>query len=104
MPYDLIAEAAQMPDGAIRFAGGTGFVTPPRELDSLLQTVRTQHKTEFAALNAALDRRFNQPDAVWMGVFRAAAEMALMEEVGGTDLQPGDRRRLRSLWEALLGA
>jgi hypothetical protein len=58
-------------------------------------------RTEFAALTTALDKRFNRPDADWMGVFRAAAEMALMAQVG-TDLRPVDRTRLRELWDALL--
>jgi hypothetical protein len=97
----LLDEAARMPDAAISFARGTSWVKTPEEFVPLRETVRTNHRTEFAALTAALDKRFNRPDADWMGVFRAAAEMALMAQVG-TDLRPVDRTRLRELWDALL--
>ena len=52
----------------------------------LLDRVRTNHKAQLEALNASLDRRFNQPDANWMGVFRAGGEMAVMELVGRQQL------------------
>jgi hypothetical protein len=39
-----------------------------------------------------------------MGVFRAAAEMAVMEQVGRRQLPPDDRGLLRQLWMALLVA
>jgi hypothetical protein len=104
MQHNLIAEVAQMPDAAISYARGVTFVRTPKEFDSLLETVRTNHKPEFSELTDALDRRFNQPHAVWMGVFSAATEMALKAEVGGTDLKPVNRQRLRLLWETLLQA
>lgn len=53
-------------------------------------------------MHAALEERFNQPNAGWMGVFRAAAEMAVMEQVGRHELPQEDRALLRQLWTALL--
>lgn len=101
---DLVAEAGRMPDAAIAYVRGVPWVKTPEEFVPLRESVRTNHKAEFATLTAALDKRFNQPNAVWMGAFRAAAEMALMAEVGGNDLKPADRRRLRELWDTLLQA
>jgi hypothetical protein len=101
---DLIAEAAQMPDAAVGFARGVGQVRPPEHLLPLRTNVRQQHKTQLNAVQAALDQRFSQPNAEWMGVFRAAAEMAVMERVGQRELTPKDRALLRQLWTALLAA
>jgi hypothetical protein len=102
---DLIAEAAQMPDAAIQFAQGVGFAGRiPDRLVPLRHTVLAKHKAELAALNAALDRRFGQPNEQWMGAFRAAALDALTAHVGRQELEPGDQRLLRQLWDALLAA
>ena len=101
---DLIAEAAQMPDAAIRFARGVGSVWTPEHLVPLRTRVRQQHATQLRGLHAALDKRFSQPNADWMGVFRAAAEMALMEQIARKELKPEDRLLLRQLWLALLEA
>jgi cation diffusion facilitator CzcD-associated flavoprotein CzcO len=101
---DLITEAARMPDAAVRFAQGTGTVGTPDNLVPLRDNVRTKHKAELERLFATLDRRFNQPNASWMGAFRAGAELALMEKVARRQLEPRDRRLLRQLWEALLAA
>jgi hypothetical protein len=97
---DLVAEAGRMPDGAISFARGTSVMTP-KDYIPLRDLVRTKHRREFGALTVALDKRFGQPTASWMGCFYAAAEMALMAAVG-TDLKPVDRTRLRELWTVLL--
>jgi hypothetical protein len=51
-----------------------------------------------------LDRRFNQPHAEWMGVFRAAADVAVMVEVSGDELPPEDRQLLRNHWVTLVQA
>jgi hypothetical protein len=101
---DLISESLQMPDGSVRFARGVSFVTTPDHLVPLRSTVRQHHGTQLRAVHAALDQRFNQPNADWMGVFRAAAEMAVMEHVGHRELPPEDRMLLLQLWRALLAA
>jgi hypothetical protein len=101
---DLISEAAQMPDAAIRFARGVDTVWTPEHLVPLRTTVRQRHGAQLRAVHAALDERFNEPNAGWMGVFRAAAEMAVMEQVGRRELKPEDRGLLRQLWTALLHA
>jgi hypothetical protein len=36
--------------------------------------VRQRHGAQLRAVHAALDQRFKQPNADWMGAFRAAAE------------------------------
>ena len=100
----MIAEAAQMPDAAVRFARGVGQVWTPEHLVPLRARVRQQNGAALRAVHAALDQRFNDPNANWMGVFRAAAEMAVMEQVGHRELPPEDRRLLRQLWTALLNA
>jgi hypothetical protein len=79
-------------------------VWTPEHLVPLRDRVRTNNKAQLEALNDALDRRFHQPDAEWMGVFRVAGEMAVMELVGRQELPPSDRQLLRQLWEALLVA
>jgi hypothetical protein len=101
---DLISEAAQMPDAAVRFAQGVGQVWTPEHLVPLRTSVRQNHGGQLRAVHAALDQRFKQPTAEWMGVFRAAAEMAVMEQVGQRELAPADRGLLRQLWNALLAA
>jgi hypothetical protein len=101
---DLISEAAQMPDAAIRFARGVDRVWTPEHLVPLRTIVRERHGAQLHAVHAALDQRFKQPNANWMGVFRAAAEMAVMEQVGRQELTPEDRGLLRQLWMALLAA
>ncbi|MBN3507683.1 hypothetical protein JYB55_02380 [Mycolicibacterium septicum] len=101
---DLIAEASQMPDAAIRFARGVSQVWTPEHLVPLRTIVRKRHSGELGAVHAALDDRFNDRNADWMGVFRAAAEMAVMEQVGRKELSPQDRALLRQLWTALLAA
>lgn len=99
----LLAEAAQMTNGAIMFAMGTGQAGRiPDRLVPLRERVLKDHKAELAVLNAALDQRFKQPDAIWMGVFRAAALDAVTEYVGREQLQPSDRNLLRQLWNTLL--
>lgn len=94
---DLIGEVARMPDAAIYFAMGTDTVWTPEHLVPLRETVRTKRKAELEQLFEALNERFNQPDAVWMGVFQAGAEMAMMEHVARKELEPRDRRLLRQL-------
>jgi hypothetical protein len=102
--HDLVAEAAQMPDAAVRFAQGVGQVWTPNHLVPLRTSVRDHHGAQLRAVHAALDERFNQPNANWIGVFRAAAEMAVMEHVGREELDDEDRGLLRQLWTALLAA
>jgi len=105
MPYDLIAEARQMPDAAIEFIRRyVGQVRTPTHLIPLRDDVRKDHTGQLFAVFDALNERFRQPNAPWFGAFQAAAEMAVMAEVGGAGLPPADRRVLRDLWENLLGA
>ena len=101
---DLISEAGQMPDAAIGFARGVSNVWTPDHLVPLRTTVRQRHGVQLRAVHAALDRRFEQPTANWMGVLRAAAEMAVMEQVGHQELPLEDRNLLLQLWRALLAA
>ncbi|AHC27880.1 MULTISPECIES: hypothetical protein [Mycobacteriaceae] len=101
---DLIAEAAQMPDASVRFAQGVSNVWTPEHLVALRDIVRREHTQQLRLVHAALDRRFEQPNVNWMGVFRAAAEMAVMERVGHEELPVEDRNLLLQLWRALLAA
>ena len=102
---DLIAEAAQMPDAAIEFVRrNVGYVRTPDHLIPLRDVVREHHRSKLNAVFGALHQRFNQPNAPWFPAFQAAAEMAVMAEVGGAGLPPGDRQTLRKLWENLLRA
>jgi len=93
-----------MPDAAIRFARGVSQVWTPEHLVPLRTTVRKRHSDQRGSVHAALDERFNDRNADWMGDFRAAAEMAVMEQVGHRELEPEDRALLRQLWTALLSA
>ncbi|GFG65522.1 hypothetical protein MKUB_30120 [Mycobacterium kubicae] len=101
---NLIIEAGQMPDAAIRFAQGIGQVWTPEHLVPLRTRVRQQHAGQLRSVFRALDQRFGEPNGQWMGVFRAAAEMAVMVEVVGDVLPAGDRQLLRNLWATLLRA
>jgi hypothetical protein len=101
---DLTVEAAQVPDSAIRFAKEVGWVRTPEYLVPLRTMVRTKHPAGLAAVHDALDERFGHTNADFVNVFRAAAEMAVMEQVSHNELDPKERRLLRSLWEALLNA
>jgi hypothetical protein len=101
---DLIAEAWRMPDASVRFARGTSSVWTPAHLVPLRTLVRRKHHAELAAVHAALYERFNQTSEDYLNVFRAAAEMAVMEQVGRGTLSVADRQLLRQLWEALLAA
>jgi hypothetical protein len=97
----LLEEVAQMPDAAILFASGTGWADPPKEFNALRAKVETEHAAQIQELFAALDKRFSQVSGGTMNIFRGAAFMALMAQVG-TDLQQVDRQRLRELWDTLL--
>lgn len=105
MPNDLIAEAEQMPDAAVEFIRrNVGYVRTPEHLIPLRTEVREKHTGMLAAVFEALRTRFGQSDAEWFGAFQAAAEMAVMVEVGGSALSPADQSELRDLWEHLLHA
>ncbi|MGV0738223.1 hypothetical protein ABQF35_14315 [Mycobacterium syngnathidarum] len=105
MPHDLIAEAQQMPDAAIEFVRkNVGWVKTPEHLIPLRDEVRENHGGKLVAVFEALKKRFGTSDTEWFGVFQAAAEHALMVEVGGEHLPPGDKQELRDLWEHLLQA
>ena len=97
----LLEELLQMPDAAVSFASGTSWAAPPKEFDALREKVETEHTVQVEALFEALDTRFPHVAPGTMNIFRGAAFMALMAQVG-SDLQPGDRARLRDLWDTLL--
>ena len=104
MPYDVIAEAHRMPDAAVTFVRrNVGQVWTPKHLVPLRDEVRKNHGAKLSAVFEALGSRFNR-NAEWFGAFQAAAEMAVMVEVGGPGLPAKDRRVLRDLWENLLNA
>jgi hypothetical protein len=77
-------------------------VWTPEHLVAFRGIVRRDYAQQSRLVHAALDRRFEQPNANWMGVFRAAAEMAVMEQVGHQELPAEDCDRLLQLWRALL--
>lgn len=105
MRHDLIAEAGQMPDASIEFVRrNVGWVTTPEHLIPLRTEVRENHGAKLGAVFEALRQRFGRSDTEWFGAFQAAAEHAVMVEVGGDRLTPGDKRVLRDLWEHLLHA
>lgn len=93
-----------MPDAAVRFARGVSHVSTPDHLVPLRTLVRTKHSAELASVHAALYERFDRTSEDYLNVFRASAEMAVMERVGRDSLTPDDRRLLRQLWETLLHA
>ena len=102
----LLGEIRRMPDASIAFARGLSNVWTPDDLVPLRERVRLQHHGEFQHLQAAINERFGTTGATdnFLNVFYAAVEMALMELVARDELSPGDRARLRQLWEALLNA
>jgi hypothetical protein len=105
MAHNLIAEAQQMPDAAIKFIQRyVGYVQTPKHLLPLRDEVREHHGAKLVAVFEALKQRFGTSTATWFGAFQAAAEMAVMVEVAGDELPAADRRTLRDLWEHLLGA
>ncbi|WP_309117559.1 hypothetical protein [Saccharothrix sp.] len=101
---DLIDEARRMPDAAIRFAQGVSMVRTPDHLVPLRTLVRERHAATLGAVHTALYERFDRTRDDYLNVFRAAAEIAVMEQVGAFTLPVADRRLLRELWEALLHA
>lgn len=98
----VIDEANRMPDAAIQFARGVSEVRTPEHLIPLRTEVRTRHSAELHAVHQALYERFNRTSDDYLNVFRAAAEMAVMERVGADHLTPHDRQVLRDLWTVLL--
>jgi hypothetical protein len=101
---DLIAECAHIPDAAVQFAQGVGWVKTPEDFMPLRDRVRENNQGQMAALTDALKTRFPDLDGLRLGLFQAAGEMALMAEVGRNELTGSDRGRLRELWEHLLAA
>jgi hypothetical protein len=101
---DLIAECAHMPDAALQFAQGVGWVKTPEDFMPLRDRVRENNHGQMAVLTDALKKRFPDLDALRLGLFQAAGEMALVAEVGRSELTGSDRGRLRELWERLLAA
>jgi hypothetical protein len=100
----VIAEAQRMPSAAVRFARGVSSVRTPEHLVPLRTFVREQCASSLAALHQALYERYGRTTDDYLNVFRAAAEMAVMEEVGRDQLSLEDRQALRNLWDALLNA
>ncbi len=84
-----------MPDAALQFAQGVGWVKTPEEFLPLRDRVRENHQGEMALLTDALKKRFRALDALRLGLFQAAGEMALMAEIGREELTGSDRGRLR---------
>jgi hypothetical protein len=103
---ELLAEAAHMPDAAIRVARGISEVRTPEKLVPLREHVLEKHRGALHQLFAAIDERYGTTGARtdYVNVFYAAGEMAVMEMVGRQELSPADRRTLRDLWEHLLYA
>jgi hypothetical protein len=102
----LIAEAERMTAASIRFARGVDYVQTPAHPVPLRTRVRTEHGAALRRLHEAINERFGTTGASddYVNVFYAASEMALMEQVGRSDLSDDDRRTLRDLWDALLTA
>jgi hypothetical protein len=59
----LLDEAARMPAAAALKANEIGLVRTPEEYVPLRDLVRQNHRSDFAALTAALDERFNYTNA-----------------------------------------
>lgn len=95
-----------MPNGSIAFARGISQVWTPEEFIPLRTHVREKHHASFRELQNAINDRFGTDGGRddFVNVFYAAAEMALMEDVGRKQLRQDDRRMLRRLWEHLLHA
>ena len=91
-----------MPRSALRRA--STWYGRQRAFGALRTSVRLQHAAEVVALHDAFHERFNRTNADFINVFRAAAEMALMEQIGQGERAPEDRRLLRNFWETLLAA
>ncbi|MBU8824133.1 hypothetical protein [Mycolicibacterium goodii] len=101
----MIAEVELMPDAAIEFVRkNVGWVVTPEHLIPLRTEVREHHGGKLVAVFEALKKRFGRSDTEWFGAFQAAAEHAVMVEVGGDTLTASDKRVLRDLWEHLLRA
>ncbi|PWR12621.1 hypothetical protein DKT69_23410 [Micromonospora sicca] len=96
----LLTEAQETPTAALDYAQGVSEVRTPEHLVPLREVVRRQNRSELNALFAAINERFGATEPV-IGVFYAAGEMAVMAEVGRSDLEPQDRRLLRQLWAVL---
>jgi hypothetical protein len=101
---NLINEARRMPDAAVSFARSVSEVRTPEHLVPLRTLVRTKYAAELASVHVALYERFDRTSEDYLNVFRAAAEMAVMERVGRDTLPRSDSQVLRQLWEALLAA
>ncbi len=102
MPYDVIAEASMMPETAVAFIKkNVGQVWTPEHLIPLRDEVRENHGAKLGAVFDVLSNRFDR-NANWFGAFQAAAEMAVIVEVGGNALPAKDRAIPRNLWEHLL--
>jgi hypothetical protein len=100
---ELLREAKRMPDAAIDFARGVSTVRTPEHLVPLRERVRSEHLRLLRSVHAALYERF-RTTGDYINVFYAAAEMAVMEQIGRNELPVDDRRTLRRLWEDLLAA
>jgi len=100
---ELLAEAQQLPAGAVGRARSIAWVKPPDHLAHLVPRVRDEHGGALGHLHATIDSRL----AGWSvgserGAFYAASELALIEHVWRTELPAGDRSALRACWQHLL--
>lgn len=92
-----------MPDAAVRLARGVSEVRTPQHLVPLRTQVRQELGTELAAVHTTLSERLNRTSEDYLNVFRAAAEMAVMEQAGRETLPLTDRRVLRPALGRLAG-
>jgi hypothetical protein len=100
---ELLAEAQQLPPGAVGRARSIAWVKPPDHLAHLVPRVRQEHGGALRQLHAAIDARLaNQSVGSEQGAFYAASELALIEWVWRRELELGDRAALRACWQHLL--
>lgn len=101
---DLMDEARRMPYASISFARGVSEVRTPEHLIPLRTRVRERHWSLLGSVHNVLYERFDRTSDDYLNVFRAAAEMAVMAEVGRDSITPQDYQVLRQLWVDLLNA
>jgi hypothetical protein len=99
----VIAEVADLTPASVRFAEGIDHATSGERLGGIMRDTMEANAGAYAPVRAAVDAKVGELGGAGqaVGLFMLAADMATTAAVGGDQLDDGDRRELRRLWDDL---
>lgn len=100
----VIDEAAELTSASVRFAEGIDHATSGDRLGRIMRDTMEANPGAYPPVRAAVQAKVSELGAVGqaVGLFMLATDMATTAAIGsGDQLDDGDRRELRRLWDSL---